>query len=335
MPELTDGQSAEIQGSARQPYIIKNLGGVYSCTCPAWRNQSLPIEHRTCKHLRLYRGEAAEAARLGITANSEAVGPAKPASQVPALLLAESWDGEQDVSGWWLSEKLDGVRAVWTGKQFLSRQGNVFHAPRWFTADLPEFPLDGELWLERRAFQRTVSIVRRHDASDQWRRIRYVVFDAPAVTAPFERRLERCRAHFQKLPALYADVLPQHVCRGGDHLRSELDRIEQLGGEGIMLRQPDSLYETGRSTTLLKVKRFQDAEALVVGHEPGKGRHRGRLGALVCELAGGIQFAVGSGLTDAERENPPAIGATVTFRFQELSDRGVPRFPTFVRLARL
>ena len=99
-----------------------------------------------------------------------------------------------------------------------------------------------------------------------------------------------------------------------------------------MLRQPDSLYESGRSATLLKVKRFQDAEAQVVAHEPGKGRHRGRLGSLICELAGGVRFAVGSGLTDAERENPPAIGTVVTFRFQELSDRGVPRFPTFVRV---
>jgi DNA ligase-1 len=329
MPELSDGEAVEIRGSARSPYVLKNVGGVYSCTCPAWRNQSLPIERRTCKHLRQYRGEAVEAARIG--------GPSPPiveptnTTKAPAILLAETWDGEQNVASWWLSEKLDGVRAVWTGRQFLSRQGNVFHAPRWFTADLPEFPLDGELWLARRAFQRTVSIVRRHDQPSDWRQIRYVVFDAPAEIAPFERRLQKCREHFRECPALYVDVLDQTVCRGHDHLDRELDRIESLGGEGIMLRRPESLYEAGRSTSLLKVKRFLDAEARVVAHEPGKGRHLGRLGALICELPSGVRFAVGSGLTDAERERPPIVGSVITFRYQELTERGAPRFPTYVR----
>ncbi|MBL9094693.1 MAG: DNA ligase [Planctomycetaceae bacterium] len=331
MPDLRDGELAEVQGSGRLPYVLKNVGGVYSCSCPAWRNQSLSIERRTCKHLRQYRGEAAETARVGGAA-SPAVKPAAEPSKTPAVLLAETWDGEKDVAGWWLSEKLDGVRAVWTGKQFLSRQGNVFHAPKWFTADLPEFPLDGELWLARRAFQRTVSIVRRQDEPADWRQIRYVVFDAPAELAPFERRLQTCREHFAKCPALYVDVLDQLVCRGRDHLDRELDRIESMGGEGIMLRRPESLYEAGRSSSLLKVKRFLDAEARVVDHEPGKGRHSGRLGALICELPSGVRFSVGSGLTDAERERPPAIGSLITFRYQELTERGAPRFPTYVRL---
>lgn len=333
MPDLSDGESVEIHGSARLPYILKNVGGVYSCSCMAWRNQSLPIERRTCKHLRQYRGDQAEAARLGDISNTTVLNPTTTETKptAPALLLAESWNGERDVSGWWLSEKLDGVRAYWTGKQFLSRQGNVFHAPIWFTADLPAFPLDGELWLARRSFQRTVSIVRRHDASLEWRSIRYVVFDAPAEVGPFERRLQTCREHFSQCPALYVDVLPQTVCKGPDHLRCELDRMEQLGGEGLMLRQPESCYESGRSSTLLKVKRFLDAEARVIDYESGKGRHCGRLGALICELAGGVRFAVGSGFTDAERERPPAIGSTITFRYQELTDRGAPRFPSFVR----
>ncbi|MBL9091618.1 MAG: DNA ligase [Planctomycetaceae bacterium] len=331
MPDLRDGESAEIRGSARLPHVIKNVGGVHSCSCPAWRNQSLPIEQRTCKHLRQYRGAAVEAARVGGSLPSSSAPMPKPDIKAPAVLLAETWDGEQDVSGWWLSEKLDGVRAVWTGRQFLSRQGNVFHAPTWFTADLPEFPLDGELWLARRAFQRTVSIVRRHDQPSDWQKIRYVVFDAPAEHAPFERRLQTCREHFEKCPALYVDVLEQAVCRGRDHLDRELDRIEGLGGEGIMLRRPESAYEAGRSSSLLKVKRFFDAEVLVVAHEPGKGRHRGRLGALICELPGGVRFAVGSGLTDAERERPPAIGSIITFRYQELTERGLPRFPTYLR----
>jgi DNA ligase-1 len=333
MPELLDGQSAEVQGSARMPYVLKNIDGVYSCTCPAWRNQSLPIEQRTCKHLRSYRGEAAESARLGNTGSAASVSSPKAAkAKPPALLLAETWDGEQNITNWWCSEKLDGVRAYWDGSRFLSRQGNVYHAPSWFTSDLPPFPLDGELWLERKAFQRTVSIVRRHDQPREWRSIRYVIFDAPEAGGPFETRLQTCREHFEQFPALYVEVLAQEPCRGADHLREELARIEQLGGEGLMLRQPESRYEPRRSGTLLKVKTFHDAEAQVIGHQPGAGRHRGRLGALLVQLADGTQFAVGTGFSDRQRETPPAIGTRITFRYQEFTNRGVPRFPTFVRV---
>src|SRR5580692_396561 len=131
MPDIADGQSVEIQGSAAKPYILKNIGGVYSCSCPAWRNQSLGIERRTCKHLRKLRGDAAETARVGsdLPARSAADSVVKVA---PPLLLAEAWDGDADLAGWWMSEKLDGVRAYWTGREFLSRLGNPFHVPDWF-----------------------------------------------------------------------------------------------------------------------------------------------------------------------------------------------------------
>ena len=283
MPDLEDGQSARVQGSAREPYILKNIGGVYSCNCPAWRNQSLPIERRSCKHLVSLRGEQAEAERLCQTLPSNVVTAAgtKTKSTAPSLLLAHTWDNEQDVAGWWLSEKLDGVRAYFTGERFLSRLGNTFHAPDWFIRDLPNIPLDGELWLNRKAFQRTVSIVRRHDRSDHWQQIRFLVFDAPAVKAPFEQRIEFAHNRFLEHPSPYARTLDQHVCRGLDHLRAELARVESLGGEGLMLRQPGSAYESGRSNTLLKLKSFHDAEAQVIDHQAGRGRHKGRLGALI------------------------------------------------------
>src|SRR5437879_2018744 len=148
MSDLQDGQSIEMQGSARRPYVLKNVGGVYSCTCPAWRNQSVGIERRTCKHLRKLRGDAAEEARIG---SALPVQPARSTGTVsaPPLLLAETWDCVTDPSGWLLSEKLDGVRAYWDGKQFFSRLGNLFHAPDWFLQGLPTVPLDGELWLGR------------------------------------------------------------------------------------------------------------------------------------------------------------------------------------------
>jgi DNA ligase-1 len=333
MPDLQDGETTTMQGSGKSPYILKNTGGVYSCSCPAWRNQSVGIEKRTCKHLRKLRGDAAETERVG-----SALPARKPVSEEgeeegkgPPLLLAHVWENDVDLAGWWMSEKLDGVRAYWDGKLLISRLGNELHAPDWFVKGLPKSPLDGELWLERKAFQKTVSIVRRQDKSDHWKQIRYVVFDAPALKEPFEQRLKFVA---ETLAAAKSEfVLPheQLRCKSVDHLRKELARVEALGGEGLMLRQPGSNYEAGRSTTLLKVKTFHDADGVVVAHAPGKGRHKGRVGALVVQMSDGTEFSVGTGLSDKERESPPAIGSTITFRYQELSTGGVPRFPSFVR----
>ena len=123
----------------------------------------------------------------------------------------------------------------------------------------------------------------------------------------------------------------EHIrCDGVEHLRAELARVEGLGGEGLMLRQPGSAYVKSRSSTLLKVKTFFDAEARVESYKGGAGRHKGRVGALNVVTPGGVAFAVGTGLTDRQRENPPAVGSVITYRYQELTDDGVPRFPTFV-----
>jgi DNA ligase-1 len=336
MSDLQDGETVEMQGSGSKPYLLKNTGGVYSCSCPAWRNQSIAIEKRTCKHLRKLRGDAAEEARTGgalpqrpVNAIGTVDGSSEGASG-PPLLLAESWDNAADLSDWWMSEKLDGVRAYWDGKQFLSRQGNLYHAPDWFVEGLPSEPLDGELWIDRKKFQRTVSIVRRQDKSDLWNEVRFLVFDAPAATGGFEDRLAFLKDALAKGAAKFARQHPHERCQSLDALRAELARVETLGGEGLMLRQPGSKYVAGRSATLLKVKTFHDAEAVVVGHQAGAGRHKGRLGAILVRLPNGTDFAIGTGFSDRERENPPPIGAAVTFRYQELSDAGVPRFPSWV-----
>jgi DNA ligase-1 len=333
MPDLADGESTEMKGSGAKPYVLKNVGGVYSCSCPAWRNQSIAIEQRTCKHLRKLRGDAAEEARIGGALPSRPVKAAADGEEGaggPPLLLAHTWDNAADLAGWWMSEKLDGVRAYWDGKQFLSRLGNLLHAPDWFLAGLPDSPLDGELWTERKKFQRTVSIVRRQDKNELWKEVRFVVFDAPAAGGGFEERMAFLKDALARGKPAFAREHEHARCTGVAHLREELARIEALGGEGLMLRQPQSRYEAGRSSTLLKVKTFHDAEAVVIGHEPGAGRHKGRLGALSVRLENGTQFAVGTGFSDAERGNPPAVGSIITFRYQELSEAGVPRFPSYV-----
>jgi DNA ligase 1 len=329
MPELKDGESVEVQGSARRPYLLKNVGGVLSCSCPAWRFQSLPIEQRTCRHLRNLRGSAAEDVRLGGDSFSTPA-PSKPPVKAPPLLLAESWNRELNPTGYWLSEKLDGVRAFWDGMHFVSRQGNRFHAPSWFTVGLPLEPLDGELWIGRKQFQKTVSIVRRRDEPDAWRGVRFLIFDAPADPGTFEARLRVVDAVIDVCRPRYAQAHPHILCTGHDHLQQEMDRIELLGGEGVMLRQPGSIYAAGRSATLLKVKRFHDAEARVIGYEPGTGRHKGRMGALLVEMANGIRFEIGTGFTDAQRDRPVPIGSTISFKYQEMTERGVPRFASFM-----
>ena len=328
MADLADGETFLMQGSGAKPYELKNVGGVYSCSCPAWRNQSVAIEKRTCKHLKKLRGEAAEIERVGTSAPPTRKSQARADAQAKAapVLLAESWDGLLDPAGWWMSEKLDGVRAYWDGSKLLSRLGNVFHAPDWFIAGLPNHPLDGELFVARKSFQKTVAIVRRQDKSDHWKQIRFLIFDAPGQGGEFEERIKVLSALAKHQ---YVEVHPHVVCKDVAHMKEELARVEALGGEGLMLRQPKSMYVAGRSATLLKVKSFKDDEAVVTGHQAGEGKHKGRLGALLVKLANGKEFAIGTGFSDKERESPPPVGSTVVFRYQELSDGGVPRFPSF------
>jgi len=258
MPDLADGEMFLMQGSGAKPYELKNTGGVYSCTCPAWRNQSLGIEKRTCKHLKKLRGEAAEIERVGSAAAAPrtAKSDKRAAAEAKAapVLLAETWDGNLDPAGWWMSEKLDGVRAYWDGGKLLSRLGNLLHAPDWFTSGLPAHPLDGELFLARKSFQKTCAIVRRQDKSDHWKQIRFLIFDAPAQGGTFEERIELLAA---MPPHDFASAHPHTRCTGVSHLKEELARVESLGAEGLMLRQPKSIYAVGRSATLLKVKSFK------------------------------------------------------------------------------
>ncbi|CAN5719469.1 hypothetical protein BH11MYX1_BH11MYX1_48210 [soil metagenome] len=336
---LEDGDSIEVQGSSAT-YTLSRQGDVFMCSCPAWRNQGAPIDSRTCKHLRAHLGDIFETSRVGnaapqrsasaSSAKSSGTGKATTDGKAPPVLLAHKWETDHDPTGWWMSEKLDGIRAYWDGESFTSRLGNKFYAPEWFTADLPADTLDGELWVGRKMFQRTTSIVRSGAQSDEWKQVTYVVFDAPEATGGFEDRIRHIEKVMTRAEAPHARPLEHVVCTGMDHLRTELERVEALGGEGLMLRQPGSKYIPGRSTTLLKVKTFHDAEAKVIGHDAGKGKHKGRLGALVAQLPDGVRFNVGTGFTDAEREHPPAIGAVITFRYQELSNDGVPRFPSYV-----
>jgi DNA ligase-1 len=235
-------------------------------------------------------------------------------------MLAKNWDKTMRPEGWWMSEKLDGVRAIWDGEHFRSRGGNIFHAPEWFKAGLPALPLDGELFVGRGKFNDAVSIVRSMTAD--WSPIKYLVFDVQ-TDGPTEDRQRTLLA--LQLPG-HVSIVEQVLCESENALLEFERSILSGKGEGVMLRSPRSPYEFKRSGHLRKLKRFIDDEATVVGHQEG------RLGALVCQLRDGTTFRAGSGFTDAERENPPAIGSIVTVRYFELTPDGVPRFPTFIAI---
>lgn len=248
------------------------------------------------------------------------------------LMLPQVYREQVEVSGWLMSEKLDGVRGYWDGQQLLSKNGNRLFAPAEFTRGLPPFPLEGELWGGRGRFEQTVSIVRPQQPHAGWRQLRFAIFDVPQVPGGFSARIKLARDWFASQPSAYAFVIPQLAVRDQAQLQQELQRIEALGGEGLIVRQPDALYTAGRSSEILKVKNYQDAEALVVAHLPGKGRNEGRLGALLVALADGRQFKIGSGFSDAERELPPPVGATITFSYYGKYRSGIPRFPSFIRI---
>lgn len=262
-------------------------------------------------------------------------GPATPAvaGEPPPLLLAKPYTDDIDVRDYWVSEKLDGVRAYWDGRRLLSRRGNVFEAPAWFTEGFPPHPLDGELWLGRGAFEATVSAVRkRRPVAAEWRQLSYQVFELPGAAGDFSQRLARLERIVAAVNSPYLKLIPQQRFENQAALQKKLDEVVAGGGEGLMLHRADSLYQTGRGAALLKLKTYEDAEAVVIAHLPGKGRNLGRLGALLVEMPDGRQFKIGSGFSDQERENPPPIGALVTYKYYGLSRRGIPRFASFLRI---
>lgn len=309
-------------------YTLEKNGNVYSCTCEGWKGQSEDEVQRTCKHLKEYLGEAFEKARVSKTKKKAYVAPHITVN----VLLAHKYDEKtHNPIGWWISEKLDGVRAYWNGKCFYSRLGNAFYAPSWFTADLPkDMHLDGELFGGRGEFQSTVRIV-KNAGCDDYKKIKYHVFDTLSLeTKPFEERIAAIKDYFEEKKPKYAHFVEHTKCTSKKQLDDQMNYVLDRGGEGLMIRQPKSKYERTRSKTLLKIKKFYDAEAIVIGHEKGKGRNQFVCGALRCKMACGVEFSVGSGLSDKDRRNPPKIGSIITYKFQELTKGGHPRFPTFL-----
>lgn len=251
---------------------------------------------------------------------------------------------QKSVDNWVVSNKIDGVRARFIDGKLYSRTKKEFVVPEEFIHNIKEVfgskrELDGELIHVNGNFNDTISIVRNQKDSkmkDMWDKITYHVFDEVNLELPFEYRYDWIANRFEKKHPKHMNLEVVKslgtISQDGD-IESFLKEAIQDGQEGIMLRNPASLYEFGRSHNLLKVKVFQDTEVEVIEHRPGEGRHEGRLGALRCKgknAKGEYYVDIGTGMSDEERDNPPPIGAIVTIRFFEYTDANVPRFPVFV-----
>lgn len=258
-----------------------------------------------------------------------AAAPAFAMKTLPQLQLAQAYQQQEAIADFWISEKLDGVRVFWDGKQLRSRSGDWLQVPDRLLTLLPAFALDGELWAGRSRFQQVMQALQQGSGHEIWRGIRLMVFDAPQQAGTFSSRLQFLR---QQLPDNeFVQLVPQRQLQTKAQLEQLLQQVVAEGGEGLMLHHGQALYQSGRVSHLQKLKLFEDAEARVVAHLPGKGQFSGMLGALLVELPDGRRFKLGSGFTLPERINPPPIGALVTFKYQGLTHKGTPRFAVFVR----
>lgn len=272
----------------------------------------------------------------GIAALALAVTPldVRSASERKPLspMLATVYTGQVDPHLCLVSEKYDGVRAVWDGRVMRHRSGRTVTAPAGFLAALPDVPLDGELWLGRGRFDALSGIVRRATPRvDEWAGVRYVVFDLPGGEGAFADRAARLAGLVARAGARHLVAAPQMRVDSAEALRRRLDATVVGGGEGLMLHVAAAIWAPGRSEALMKLKEHRDAEAVVVGYRPGAGKYSGQIGAIEVQGAGGRRFLVGSGLSDALRRDPPALGDVVTYRYRDLTSSGLPRFATFLR----
>ncbi|GIU31772.1 DNA ligase [Shewanella sp. MBTL60-007] len=254
--------------------------------------------------------------------------PDKPSIQLASTLQKPV----ADITEYLVSEKLDGVRGYWDGKSMYSRSGREIAVPAWFVKDFPNYPLDGELWIKRGAFEQVSAIVRKSQASKaEWQTVKFMVFDLPNEASVFELRYRKALKELSHISP-YLKVITQYQLENYHVLDTDLQEVIAKGGEGLMLHKKSAFYKAGRSNDIVKVKPFYDAEAKVIGYTQGKGRFSGMMGALVVKNDQGVIFNLGTGFTLAQRQSPPRIGSLVTYKYYGLTQKGTPRFASFLRV---
>ena len=251
---------------------------------------------------------------------------------IPPIQLATKYQQDIDVTEYLVSEKLDGVRGYWDGSNMLTRSGRKVALPPSFTLGFPHTAIDGELWLGHNRFEDISALVRRKQVPDkEWQEVKFMMFDLPRHSGPFIERYLAMKMLAEQTASIHLQVIKQEPVASTEALFTLFDSIVNAGGEGLMLHYQQAHYAVGRSEYIVKLKPKYDAEAVVIGHTEGKGKYRGKLGALIVKTPAGIVFNIGSGLSDKQRENPPLVGSTITYQYLGLTQKGTPRFATFLR----
>ena len=238
---------------------------------------------------------------------------------------------DQNISGWMMSEKLDGIRGYWDGKEMYTKQGNILFAPNKFTNNFPPFALDGELWSQRQDFENIQSTVLKHHSS--WVNITYNIFEVPRAKGDFIKRLQKARNWFQKHQNSHVHIIKQHPCPNQKVLLKYLENVTAKGGEGVMVKDPALTYFMGRTAHILKVKKAQDMEGKVTAHHYRTDRHT--LKSLTIQLKNSVSFKLGNGFTNEQRQNPPVIGSTITFKYYGFTKNGKPKFASYMRIQKV
>lgn len=248
-------------------------------------------------------------------------------------MLATSWQDKLNPADYLVSEKLDGVRALWDGKTLRFRSGREIAAPVWFLAGLPNVALDGELWVGRGSFDVLSGIVRKATPVDaEWRTLRYMVFDLPHDPRPFSARAQGITELLASKPSDWLRPIAQTKVADAAALQRRLDAVLAAGGEGLVLHRMDGQWHGGRSDAVRKLKAQPDEEGLVLAQVAGTGKYHGLMGALRLQTPDGQQFSLGTGFSDAQRAEPPAVGSWVTYRYRGRTASGLPRFASFMRV---
>jgi len=250
----------------------------------------------------------------------------------PDLFLLKTYDDSKDVVGWVMSEKLDGIRGFWTGKELVSRGGNPIHAPAWFTQNYPPFAIDGELWTQRGDFENISSIVRSKNSNQRWKHITHNIFEVPGQSGGLLKRLGVLKEYLRKNPNPYLQIIPQTVINTKGQLADFLKEVTTDKGEGVVVRNPNTLYQTGRLSSALKVKQYFDTECIVLEILPGKGKYQNMMGSVLCQTDTGKKLKIGSGFKDKDRANPPAIGSKITFKYYGFTKKGSFKYPVYLRV---
>lgn len=252
-----------------------------------------------------------------------------------------------------MSEKLDGVRAIFDRKTIKTRSGRKICPPQFWLKEfenLNEIKLDGELWIARGKFGEISSAVAKfsgdkcdnNNKSDIWQEISYNIFDSDICENKSIKNCEKIlKEKFKNFK--YIKIIEQKEAKNKENIDKFFNEIIKKGGEGIILRE--NLPKDFNNRIAYKYKPFYDAECIVKEHIKGKGKNSGKLGSILCEMnikdlpqfrdsieSQIINFKIGTGFNETQRKNPPKIGEKIQFRYNELTKNNIPRFAVFIRI---